>query len=397
MCKKAAFSLIISALLLFTGCGNKQEIVPKVEIKDGVKFVHNDEPLWGDNPEIELKFIRQIGVFEGPDDNYMFFIPTDFAVDNEGNIYVLDMGNFRIQKFDKDCKYLATFGREGQGPSEFQGAIVGIEIDKSGNIWVADNTQLKSFILIMSPDGKELRRFPFDVALRHIRLLKDGSIIKESLDDDYANNLLKVYDQNGNFVKGIGKAKEYDNTSSTWSLRPFYYTFDNNDNVYIAFQHRNVIEKYTPNNELILKIDRKLNYDSNFEIEKRTIELPAFIDGERVMKKETIKTLKAKYISQAIDVDGNERIWVVTRQRQALENENAYVQYSSGRPSRVAGNTDITETYMYILEVFDKEGILLTRFPITHFVDGMRIYGDRLFIVDKLRTMCIFEYKIIDL
>lgn len=396
MIKKAAFSLIIPALLLFTVCGGQQEIVPKIEIKDGVKFVHNDEPLWGDSPKIELKFVRQIGVFEGPDDNYMFFLPTDFAVDNEGNIYVLDMGNFRIQKFDKDCKYLATFGREGQGPSEFQGTIVGIEIDKSGNIWVADNTHLKSFILIMTPDGKELRRFPFDVQLRHIRLLKDGSIIKESLDDDYANNLLKVYDQNGNFVKGIGKAKEYDN-NLTWSLRPFYYTFDNNDNVYIAFEKINIIEKYSPYNELVLKIDRKLNYDSNFKVEKRTIELPVMIDGERVMKKETIKSLKAKYISQAIAVDGKERIWVVTRQRQALKNENAFVQYSNGRPSRVEGNTDITETDMYILEVFDKEGILLTRFPITHFVDGMRIYGDRLFILDKLRTMCIFEYKIIDL
>ena len=69
----------------------------------------------------------------------------------------------------------------------------------------------------------------------------------------------------------------------------------------------------------------------------------------------------------------------------------------SGVSFRTNGNTDITETDMYILEVFDKEGILLTHFPITHFIDGMRIYGDRLFILDKLRTMTIFEYKIIDL
>ena len=41
-------------------------------------------------------------------------------VDNQGNIYVADSMNYRIQKFDKNGKYLQTIGRLGQGPSEFE-------------------------------------------------------------------------------------------------------------------------------------------------------------------------------------------------------------------------------------------------------------------------------------
>ena len=56
-------------------------------------------------------------------------LPGDVAVDKAGNIYILDSGNARIQKFGPDGKYLATIGRKGQGPGEF---ILpdGLDIDK---------------------------------------------------------------------------------------------------------------------------------------------------------------------------------------------------------------------------------------------------------------------------
>jgi len=47
----------------------------KIEYEDGVRIIHNDKPIWGDNPKVSLEFVRQIGVFEGPDENYMFYLP----------------------------------------------------------------------------------------------------------------------------------------------------------------------------------------------------------------------------------------------------------------------------------------------------------------------------------
>ena len=265
MLKKAIFSLIISTLLLFTGCGEKQEIVPKIEIKDGVKFVHNDEPLWGDNPKIELKFVRQIGVFEGPDDNYMFFIPTDFAVDNEGNIYVLDIGNFRIQKFDPNGNYVTTLGRKGVGPAEFT-ILSGIDAYRDGNLLVANYVSSLStgggFYMVLSPDGKELRRLKIE-ARSNTLVLSDGSFINKSEDID---NLLQVYDSEGTPIKTIGKYESTGNSSVDSYMRAFLHTRDIHDNFYITFKYRNLIEKYSPDNELVFRIDRPLNYYTDFEV-----------------------------------------------------------------------------------------------------------------------------------
>jgi len=33
-----------------------------VEVKDGVRYVHNHEPLWGDDVRVGLEFVRQIGI-----------------------------------------------------------------------------------------------------------------------------------------------------------------------------------------------------------------------------------------------------------------------------------------------------------------------------------------------
>ncbi|MCH7804687.1 MAG: hypothetical protein IH937_11455 [Acidobacteria bacterium] len=51
---------------------------------------------------------------------------------------------------------------------------------------------------------------------------------------------------------------------------------------------------------------------------------------------------------------------------------------------------------MIKLEVFDSEGILLGEIPLKHFVDKMRIFGDMLYIVDRLRGMQVFQYRIVD-
>ena len=59
-----------------------------------------------------------------------------------GNIYVLDTGNARIQKFGPDGAYLATIGRKGQGPGEFIMPDA-LDIDRDGNLVVADPAQCR--------------------------------------------------------------------------------------------------------------------------------------------------------------------------------------------------------------------------------------------------------------
>jgi DNA-binding beta-propeller fold protein YncE len=69
-----------------------------------------------------------------------FARPTGLAVDQEGNLYVCDTLNDRIEVFDADGKFISTYGKNGDGPGDFA-RPKGVAIDGDGHIWVADGVQ----------------------------------------------------------------------------------------------------------------------------------------------------------------------------------------------------------------------------------------------------------------
>ncbi len=79
-----------------------------------------------------LKWGRD-GSFDGA-----FFYPRGIAIDFVGNIYVADEGNHRIQKFDARGNYLTKWGREGSGPGQFKSPW-GVACDALGNVYVVDS------------------------------------------------------------------------------------------------------------------------------------------------------------------------------------------------------------------------------------------------------------------
>ena len=51
---------------------------------------------------------------------------------------------------------------------------------------------------------------------------------------------------------------------------------------------------------------------------------------------------------------------------------------------------------MYQLEVYSPDGILLGILQLNQFVDDIRIDKDRVYLLDKMRGMQYYEYKIIE-
>lgn len=108
------------------------------ETVDGVKVVHNGKlGKWGKSPQVKLEFVKTLGDIEADNENIAFYMPTDIAFDDQGNWYILDSGNHRIQKFDVDGNYLDTFGGQGQGPGEFA-YPASIDLDSKGYMYISD-------------------------------------------------------------------------------------------------------------------------------------------------------------------------------------------------------------------------------------------------------------------
>lgn len=82
-----------------------------------------------------------------------FAKPTGVAVDQDGNVYVADTWNNRIEVFDADGNLIRTFGKSGDGPGYFA-RPKGIAIDSDGHVWVADGMQDR--VQVYTPEGRLL-------------------------------------------------------------------------------------------------------------------------------------------------------------------------------------------------------------------------------------------------
>ncbi len=90
-----------------------------------------------------LKLLRRIGT---GGKNHFLTTPGDFgapqgvALDSDGNVYVTDTLNNRVEIFDADGNFISLFGKNGDGPGTFA-RPKGIAVDADGHIWVADEMQ----------------------------------------------------------------------------------------------------------------------------------------------------------------------------------------------------------------------------------------------------------------
>lgn len=170
----------------------------RIEDEAGVKVVVNpDVPLYG---EITLELEEDLVIGNEDDENYMFYQASALAVDVAGNIYVLETGNCRIQKFDKNCRYLRTFGREGQGPGEFE-LPMRIIVDPDYRIYVEDYN--RSIVHVLDQRGGFVHSFKSNDLLLTMGFLDNGNLLVHTITISPGLNTqaVKILDTNSEEVK----------------------------------------------------------------------------------------------------------------------------------------------------------------------------------------------------
>src|SRR5690242_10063444 len=91
----------------------------------------------------------------------MFRQVTDMAWDAAGNTYISDgYINSRVAKIDKDGNWVKSWGEPGDGPGQFN-TPHSIAVDEQGNVYVADRGNRR--IQVFDGDGKFLRQISIDV------------------------------------------------------------------------------------------------------------------------------------------------------------------------------------------------------------------------------------------
>ena len=139
--------------------------------------------------------------------------PNDIAIGRTGDLFVVQghtpgaMGDPRVLKFDKNGKFIKSWGGKGKEPGKFDVAH-GIAIDAKGLLWVTDRENQR--IQVFDADGKFIRELKYaglpcslDIGSQYIYMVNGfaGQVLRMDLDG-------KVLAATGKPGKGIGEFGE---------------------------------------------------------------------------------------------------------------------------------------------------------------------------------------------
>lgn len=139
-----------------------------------------------------------------------FYLFTQVAADDSGNIFVFEFSSSTIHKFSNQGFHLRTIGRKGQGPGEFLRGVL-FYIDERNRLFTFDdgNQRLSEF----STNGELLNmvRLAFPYRARSLTVDKDGSILLAGF-DHRSKAVLHEYSSEGALVRSFGDAVRFNKT-----------------------------------------------------------------------------------------------------------------------------------------------------------------------------------------
>lgn len=266
--------------------------------------------------------IEEVSVFaeKEDDDNYIFWEPTGFDIDENGNVYILDTRNGRIQKFDDNGRYLNTIGQRGSGPGELKYPVSIRISDTKMFVYDPGNVRISTFTL----EGKVIDSVTSGKYFNSIMFDYEGNLYSKdtwpiSIGSSKPTVLAK-YNSKGKFEFNMGekvfwpmsatkKAKREGGSSTTYvSLfgSNILFTIDKNNNVHVTYPfNSSQITKYSSSGTELLKIDHKMERLEVVEEDKEFL-------YEKFSGYNIVGIPKHKPFIKFINTDDNNNIWITT-------------------------------------------------------------------------------------
>lgn len=200
------------------------------------------------------------GAISVGDGQFAFATARGIAVDTFGNVYVVDSGNNRVQKFTSNGVFLTKWGSAGSGDGQFSTAYR-VAVDTIGNVYVVDwgnnrvqkFTSTGTFLTKWGSAGSGDGQFS---SPRGIAVDFAGNVYLA----DEANNRIQKFNSNGNFIIKWGSVGSADGQFN----QPFGIAADIPGNVYVAEFTGNRIQKFSSTGTFITKWGNAGSGDGQF-------------------------------------------------------------------------------------------------------------------------------------
>lgn len=185
------------------------------------------------------KFLAQLG---GPDLANLLNRPTAIAIASNGDLLVADAGNSQVQRFSSAGAFLSKFGSKGTGNGQFAGSgPEGIAVDAAGNVWVADTyggrlqkfSSAGAFLQAVGTKGSGTGQLGEPAG---IDIAPNGDIWVA----DRQNNRISVFSSAGGFLSQFGAAGSGDGQFN----KPAEIEVDKLGNVWVGDRGNNRVQQF---------------------------------------------------------------------------------------------------------------------------------------------------------
>lgn len=193
-----------------------------------------------------LKFTKNLVIGKNSgDNNFIFSAISDIDLDKEGNIYILDAMDYRIQKFNSQGTFLNSITlKRGQGPEELSFNPI-MAVTPEGELALLDWMARK--ILIYNNTGTFKRYFKLDFQPIDLEFYADENLAILGLNNE---KIIHIFDMEGQKIQSFGDPfsipKKYSQYKDMPSLKlPKRFDSSQDGTLYVLNPHKYEIFVYT--------------------------------------------------------------------------------------------------------------------------------------------------------